>query len=132
MAQEPSPLKYMGRQSPETVHLAAAMAHAVDNAERGDQVMRRLSRELERGERGVAEDSRIADAASWALEKATDALQAAARYLREQASAAAATATRRDPLRTVLISAGVGALLMLLLSMKARSGARAVQRRVRG
>ena len=132
MAQEPSPLKYMGAQSPETVHLAAAMAHAVDNAERGDQVMRRLSRELERGERGVAEDSRIADAASWALEKASDALQAAGRYLREQASAAAATATRRDPLRTVLISAGVGALLMLLLSMKARSGARAVQRRVRG
>jgi ElaB/YqjD/DUF883 family membrane-anchored ribosome-binding protein len=131
MANEPSPLKYMGTQTPETVHLAAAIAHTVDHAEHGDQVMRRLSRELERGDHGIAEDSRIADAASWALEKATDALQAAGRYLREQAAAAAATATRRDPLRTVLISAGVGALLMLLVSMKARSGARAVRHRIR-
>ena len=132
MVNDPSPLKYLGTQSPETVHLAAAMAHTVGTTERGDQVMRRLSRELERGERGIAEDSRIADAASWALEKATDALQLAGRYLREQASTLAAGATRRDPLRTVLISAGIGALLMLLLSMKTRSGVRAIQRRVQG
>ena len=45
--------------------------------ERGDEVIERLSRELERGGRSVADDSRIADAASWALEKATDALQSA-------------------------------------------------------
>jgi hypothetical protein len=32
----------------------------------------------------------------------------------------------------VLIAAGVGALGMMLLSMKVRSGARAVERRVRG
>jgi ElaB/YqjD/DUF883 family membrane-anchored ribosome-binding protein len=132
MVNDPSPLKYLGTQSPETVHLAAAMAHTVGMTERGDQVMRRLSRELERGDRGIAEDSRIADAASWAIEKATDALQLAGRYLREQASTVAARATRSDPLRTVLISAGIGALLMLLLSMKARSGARAVRRRVQG
>lgn len=131
MVHDPSPLKYLGTQTPETVHLAAAMAHTVDTTERGDQVMRKLTRELERGDRGIAEDSTIADAASWALAKATDALQLAGRYLREQASTVAARAIRRDPLRTVLISAGIGALLMLVLSMKARSGARAVQRRVR-
>lgn len=116
MANESSPVQVVG-------------AHS--QAERGDQVMQRLSRELERGGRSVADDSRIADAATWALEKTTDALQAAALYLREQASAAVARPIRRDPVRAVLIAAGVGALGMWLLSMKARSGARAVERRVR-
>ena len=100
-------------------------------AERGDEVMQRLSRDLERGGRSVADDSRIADAAGWAMEKASDALQAAALYLRDQASAVVATPIRRDPVRAVLIAAGVGALAMMLVSMKVRSGARAVERRVR-
>ena len=100
-------------------------------AERGDEVIERLSRELERGGRSVADDSRIADAASWALEKATDALQSAALYVRDQASAMVARPVRNDPVRAVLIAAGVGALAMMLLSMKVRAGARAVERRVR-
>ena len=132
MAHEPSPLKSMGTPSPETAHLAAAMAHAVDANERGDQVMRRLSRELERGDRGIADDGRLADAASWALERATAVLRSCARYLRALASAAVARPVRSDPVRAVLIAAGVGALAMLLLSMKVRSGVRAVERRVRG
>jgi|KBSSwiStaDraftv2_1062776.scaffolds.fasta_scaffold139842_3 ElaB/YqjD/DUF883 family membrane-anchored ribosome-binding protein len=131
MTHEPSPVKYMGTQSPETVHLAAAMAHTVDRTGRGDQVMRRLSRELERGGATVASDSRLADAANWALEKATAALQSAARHLRAQAATAVAQPVRNDPMRAVLIAAGVGAVLMMLVSMTARSGARAVERRIR-
>jgi ElaB/YqjD/DUF883 family membrane-anchored ribosome-binding protein len=103
---------------------------APSQAERGDQVIQQLSRELERGGLSVADDSRIADAASWALEKATDALQSAALYLRDQASAMVARPIRRDPVRAVLIAAGVGALAMMVLSMKVRSGARAIERRV--
>ena len=133
MADEPSPLKYLGAQSPETVHLAAAMAHTISATDRGDQVMRRLSRELEHaGIRGFADNSRVADAASWAIEKAVDLLRAAARQLRRQAVAAVGRPIRNDPVRSVLIAAGVGAVLMMLLSMSARSGARKVERRVRG
>jgi hypothetical protein len=131
MVHEPSPLKSMGAQGPETAHLAAAMAHAVDANERGDQVMRRLSHELERGDRGFADDSRLADAASWALDKAGLALRASARFVRDQASAAVARPVRSDPVRAVLIAAGIGALAMLLLSMKVKSSARAIERRVR-
>jgi len=116
MVNESSPVQTMSAQRP---------------AERGDQVIERLSRELERGGRSVADDSRIADAASWALEKATDALQSAALYLRDQAAAVVAKPVRRDPVRAVLIAAGVGAALAMLLSMKVRSGARAIERRVR-
>ena len=116
MVNESSPVQTMSAQRP---------------AERGDEVIERLSRELERGGRSVADDSRIADAASWALEKATDALQSAALYLRDQAAAVVAKPVRRDPVRAVLIAAGVGAVLAMLLSMKVRSGARAIERRVR-
>ena len=130
MAHEPTPLQSTGTASPETVHLAATMARAVDANERGDRVIRRLSRELERGDRGIAGDSRLADAASWALEKAGAALRSCGRFLRAQASAAVAKPVRSDPVRAVLIAAGAGALAMLLLSIKVRSGARAVERRV--
>jgi hypothetical protein len=43
----------------------------------------------------------------------------------------AATRIKADPVRAVLIAAGTGALLMILLAMRVRSGARAVKRRVR-
>src|SRR6185295_458139 len=89
MVNESSPVQTMSAQRP---------------AERGDEVIERLSRELERGGRSVADDSRIADAASWALEKATDALHSAALYLRDQAAAVVAKPVRRDPVRAVLIA----------------------------
>ena len=133
MANDPSPLKVMGPQSPQTVHLAAAMAHTVGTTERGDQVMRRLSRELERaGIRGFAEDRRLADAVGWAVEKAADVLRAAARQLRRQAVAAVGRPIRDDPVRSVLVAAGIGAALMLMVSMSAKSGARKLERRARG
>ena len=118
-------------QSQPRTSTAAATAAGAGAMDRGDEVMRRLSRELERPDRHAADDSRIADAASWALEKATDALRAAARHLRAQAAAAVARPIRDDPVRSVLVAAAVGALLMALVSMSARSGARKLERRVR-
>ena len=74
--------------------------------------------------------SKLGDAANWAMDKATDTLQSAAEQVREQATTAVATYTAKDPLRAILIAAGVGALLMGLISMLARSGVRAVKRKV--
>ena len=68
MGNEPSPQKYMGTQSRETAGMAAALAHTVGATARGDDVIRRLSRERARGGGSVAGDDRISDAASWALE----------------------------------------------------------------
>ena len=76
-------------------------------------------------------ESRIGDAASWVTDKAKDALQSAADLARDRATAAVAVYTQRDPLRAMLIAAGAGAVLMAVLSMMARSGARKVERRVR-
>ncbi len=133
MANDPDPLKVMGPQTPQTVHLAAAMAHTVGTTERGDQVMRRLSRELEHaGIHGFAEDGRLADAVGWVVAKAAGVLRATARQLRRQAIAAVGRPVRDDPLRSVLIAAGVGAALMLLVSISVKSGARKLERRVRG
>ena len=123
---DPSPLKYMGTQSQETVNMAAAMAHAVNATEgRLDQAVGQLS--------GAAEEasSKVGDAASWALGKAKDALQSAADEVRERATSAVATYTREDPIRAILIAAATGAVLMALVAMKVRSGVRAVERRVR-
>ena len=63
--------------------------------------------------------------------KAKDGLQSAAEHVRERATTAVATYTRDDPIRAVLIAAGVGALLMSLVAMMARSGVRTVRRNVR-
>jgi ElaB/YqjD/DUF883 family membrane-anchored ribosome-binding protein len=70
--------------------------------------------------------SKIGEAASWALGKA----KVAADQVRERATTAVATYTKEDPIRAVLIAAGTGALLMLLLSMAVRSGVRTVKRKV--
>lgn len=79
---------------------------------------------------GSAAGSKIADAANWAMGKAKDTLRSAAEQARERASTAVMTYTKEDPVRAILIAAGVGALLMGLVSMMARSGARAVRRKV--
>ena len=71
---EPSPLKYMGTQSRETVNMAAAMAHAVDAAgERTDRALGRVGDEVDTA------SSKLGDAAQWALGKAREALRSAAR-----------------------------------------------------
>jgi len=123
---DPSPLKYMGTQSQETVNMAAAMAHAVHSTEgRADQAMGMLSGAVDEA------SSKVGDAASWAMDKAKVALQSAADQVRERATTAVATYTREDPIRAIVIAAVAGAVLMGLLSRITRSGARAVERRVR-
>ena len=123
---DPSPLKYMGTQSQETVNMAAALARAVGSTEgRVDQAMGTLSAEVDDA------SSKVGDAANWALGKAKATLQSAADQVRERATAAVATYTREDPIRAILIAAGVGAVLMGVLASMTRSGARAVERSVR-
>ena len=71
--------------------------------------------------------SKIGDVAVRAIDKAKDSVQSGAAQVRERATAAVAT----DPVRTILIAAGVGALLMGLVVMIARSGVRSVEREIR-
>jgi ElaB/YqjD/DUF883 family membrane-anchored ribosome-binding protein len=78
-----------------------------------------------------ADGSKIGDAANWAIGKAKDTLQLAAEQVRERVTTAVVTFTKKDPVRAILIAAGTGALLMLLLAMTVRSGVRTVKRRVR-
>ncbi len=111
MSTEPSPLKYMGMQSRETVNMAAAMAHAVDSAEgRADRALGRLADDADDA------SSKLADAAHWAMAKTRETLRSAAEQVRDRATTTVATYTREDPLRAMLIAAAVGALLMGLLA----------------
>ena len=73
-----------------------------------------------------AAGSKIGDAADWAMGKAKDT----ADQVRERATTAVAAYTKEDPLRAILIAAGVGALLMCLIAIMARSGVRTVKRKV--
>lgn len=123
---DPSPLKYVGTQSQETVNMAAALARAVESTEsRAGQAMGTLSDEVE------DESSKVDDAASWALGKAKATLKSASHRVRERATTSVATYTREDPIRAILIAAAVGAVLMGVLASMTRSGARAVERSVR-
>ena len=123
---DPSPLKYMGTQSQETVNMAAALARAVDSTEtRADQAMGKLADEVDEA------SSKVGAAANWAVGKVKATLQSAADQVRERATTAVATCTREDPIRAILIAAGVGAVLMGVLAGMTRSGARAVECRVR-
>ncbi len=74
--------------------------------------------------------SRIGDAASRVVDKAKEAVQTGAEQVRARATTAVTTYTKEDPVRALLIAAGVGALLMGLVAMMARSGVRTVKRRV--
>ena len=122
---EPSPLKYMGTQSRETVNMAAAMAHAVDAAEAGaDRAVGKLSDEVDDAR------SKLGDAAHWALAKTRETLRSAAEQVGERAKTTVATYTREDPLRAMLIAAAVGALLMGLVARTTKSGVRAIDRRI--
>ena len=63
--------------------------------------------------------------------RAMDAIQSGAEQVRERATAAVTTYTKEDPVTALLIAAGVGALLMGLVVMIARSGVRSVEREIR-
>ena len=122
---EPSPLKYMGTQSRETVNMAAAMAHAVDSAEgRADQALGKLADEVDEA------SSKLSDAAHWALAKTRETLRSAAEKVGERTKTTVATYTREDPLRAMLIAAVVGALLMGLVARTTKSGVREIDRRI--
>lgn len=75
--------------------------------------------------------SEIGDIAVRAMDKAKEAFQSGAEQVRERATAAMTTYTKEDPVRAILIAAGVGALLMGLVAMIARSGVRNVKRESR-
>ena len=62
--------------------------------------------------------------------KAKDTVASAAEYVHDRATRAVATYTKEDPVRAILIAAGTGALLMLLIAMTVRSGVRTVKRKV--
>lgn len=115
MSNDPSPLKYMGTQSQESMAMEAAVAAAWAD-EAADPV--------------ATAGSRLGDAACWAVDKAKDAAQATARQIGKQTTKAVESYTRDDPVRAILIAAGTGALLMVLVALIARSGARAVTRRL--
>lgn len=131
---DPSPLKYMGTQSQETLNMAAASAHDSGRSTEGTvvQAMGALSDEVDRAGLEVSgAGSSIGVAVNWAVGKAKNTLQSAAEQVREQATTAVATYTKEDPVRAILIAASVGAVLMGLVGMMARSGVRTVRRSVR-
>ncbi len=76
--------------------------------------------------------TKMAEAADWVMDKAKEGLHAGADLIRDRTTAAVTTYTLRDPVRAILIAAGTGALLMGIVAMLARSGARNVRRTLRG
>ncbi len=132
MSSEPDALKFMGTQSRETVNMEAAMAPAAVLAREreADQAFSALADQAV-GRGGATAADKVVDAASRAIDTAKDTLFSAAGQVRDRSKAAVASQIRRDPMRAVVIATGVGALLMVLLSSLARSGARTVGRRVR-
>ncbi len=76
--------------------------------------------------------SKLAEAANWALNKAKEGLHAGADLVRDRTRTAVTMYMQQDPVRAMLIAAGTGALLMGLVAMLVRSGARKVGRKVRG
>ena len=74
--------------------------------------------------------STMGDAAKWAMDKAQDTLQFATGQVRDRTTAALASYTAKDPVRAMLIAAGVGAVLMALVAVMTRSGARRVRGRI--
>ncbi len=74
--------------------------------------------------------SKMAEAANWALDKAREGLHAGADLVRDRTRRAVTTYTQQEPVRALVIAAGTGALLMGLVAMLARSGARKVRRKL--
>lgn len=114
MSNDPSLLKYMGTQSHETMAMETAMAkRAVRSTEQAAD---------------ITEGTAISDAANWAIDKAKDTLRSAAGYVGERATTTLKSYIGQDPMRAMLIAASTGAVLMGLVTMMARSGARTVRR----
>ena len=125
MSTEPSPLKYMGTQSRETVNMAAALARAVESTEERKRAVGQLA------DKSDAASSAVRDAADRVVAKAKASVRSAADEVRRRAETSVATYTRDDPLRAVLIAAAVGAILMAVVARTTRSGVRAIDRSIR-
>jgi ElaB/YqjD/DUF883 family membrane-anchored ribosome-binding protein len=130
MSTDPDPLKFIGTQSQETMNMEAALtSQAVRSEHDIDRATEQLADQPDSARSKVADaGSRSNHAVNWAVDKAKDAAQAVA----DQVHTAVESYTRDDPIRAILIAAGTGALLMGLVAMMARSGARSVRRRVQG
>jgi len=117
MRNVPRPLHYMGTQSQETLALEAARAqHGRACAEEHAD--------------GFDAGGKISAATDWVTDKARDALRSAGSSVRDGVTSAVARRTKADPIRAILIAAGVGAVLMSLVAHAARAGARTVRRNV--
>lgn len=135
MSNDLPPLKYMGTQSRATVNMAAALAatmakDAAQPAERAaaGQVGRLYSEVQDSSSEVGTADTKIGEAASWVLGKATAALRSATEHVRTRAAANVEAYIKQDPIRAILIAAGAGAILMAFVAMTARSGARSITR----
>ena len=125
----------MGTQSHETMAMEAALAQrAVHSTEQAaDKMLGKLSEKTDATSSDMAaEGTKLSDATNWAIDKAKDTLRSAAGYARERTKTTLETYTKADPMRAILIAAGTGAVLMALVAMMARSGARTVRRNVQG
>ena len=135
MSNDPSPLKYMGTQSHETMAMDAAMAQRAvhSTGQAAHQMLGKLSDKIDVTSGHIAaEGTKISDATNWVTNKAKDTLRSAAGYVCQRATTTLETYTKADPIRAILIAAGTGAVLMGLVAMMARSGARTVRRNVQG
>jgi hypothetical protein len=135
VSNDPSPLKYMGTQSHETMAMEAALAQrAVHSTEQAaDQMLGKLSEKIDAARGDIAtEGTKISDATNWVTNKAKDTLRSAAGYVCDRATTTLETYTKADPIRAILIAAGTGAVLMGIVAMMARAGARTVRRNVQG
>ena len=135
MTNHPGPLKYMGTQSHETMAMEAALAQrAVHSTEQAaDQMLGKPSDKIDATSGDIGpEGTKLSDATNWAMNKAKDTLRSAAGNVCERATTTLETYTKADPIGAILIAAGTGAVLMGLVAMMARSGARTVRRNVQG
>lgn len=105
----------MGTQSHETMAMEAAMAE-------------RALRSTEPAADIATEGTAISAASNWDIVKAKGGSCSAAGHVDERATATLRGHIGRDPMRAMLIAAGTGAIVMGLVTMLARSGARTVRR----
>ena len=115
MSNHPSPLKYMGTQSHETMAMEAAIAE-------------RAARSTEQAAHFIADDIAIGGATPSAIDKPKDKRRSPAGHFGERVATTLKTLTRQDPMKAILIAAGAGAVLMGLVAKIARSGTRTATR----
>jgi hypothetical protein len=137
MSNDLPPLQRMGAQSQDTVNLAAALAASMakDTAQSAGRAaagqLGGLSTEIEDSSRGVgAAETKISEATSWVFSKATAALRSATAHVQARATATVGAYIKEDPIKAILIAAGAGAIVMAVVAMTARAGARSITRHV--